>query len=122
MNISQSSIFNLQSSITPALSIPKAFMQAAAHYGDKVALREKEYGIWRPLTWREYLVAVQQLTLGLHQLGIQRDDKVVLIGSILLIQPHKKMRTAITKRVLLNRKSETNDITISDLIVLSLHP
>jgi long-chain acyl-CoA synthetase len=76
----QSPIANYSLPITPDLSIPKAFVQAAAHYGDKVALREKEYGIWRPLTWREYLAAVQRLTLGLQQLGIQRDDKLVLIG------------------------------------------
>ncbi len=66
--------------VTPDSTIPKAFIKAAKDFGDKVALREKEYGVWRPITWKEYLAAVKKTALGLHRLGIQRDDKVVLIG------------------------------------------
>ncbi len=70
----------LEIEITPDLTIPKVFVQAVQRYGTKVAMREKEYGIWRPLTWNEYSERVQAIALGLTDLGLQRGDKVALIG------------------------------------------
>ncbi|MBI2544743.1 MAG: hypothetical protein HYW16_05945, partial [Candidatus Rokubacteria bacterium] len=46
--------------ITPELTLPKLLLETARHYGDrKVAMREKEFGVWRPLTWRQYLAEVR---------------------------------------------------------------
>ena len=70
----------LELEITPDLTIPKVFEQAVFRYGTKVAMREKEYGIWRPLTWNEYLDRVKLIALGLVDLGLKRGDKVSLIG------------------------------------------
>ncbi len=66
--------------ITPDLTIPKVFVQAAHQYAGRVAMREKEYGIWRSITWREYLDHVKAITLGLVKMGLQPGDKVTLIG------------------------------------------
>lgn len=67
--------------VTRDLTIPRLFLQVAERYGDrKVAMREKEYGIWRPITWRQYLEHVRELALGFMALGLQRGDKVVLMG------------------------------------------
>jgi long-chain acyl-CoA synthetase len=67
--------------ITKDLTIPKLLMRQAAHFGDgKVAMREKEYGIWRPVTWAEYLRKVKLISLGLVSLGLEREDKVIMIG------------------------------------------
>lgn len=66
--------------ITPDLTIPKVFVQAVGKYGQKVAMREKEFGIWRPITWADYHARVRALALGLVALGIERGDKVALIG------------------------------------------
>ncbi|MBI3912801.1 MAG: AMP-binding protein, partial [Chloroflexi bacterium] len=66
--------------VTPDLSIPKVFVQAARKFGNKVAMREKEFGIWRPITWTEYLDQVRKIALGLYALGIRKDDKIALIG------------------------------------------
>lgn len=67
--------------ITPDLTLPKVFVQSAHRYGDhKVAMREKEYGVWHPITWSEYLAKVKAIALGLVDLGLERGDKVVLIG------------------------------------------
>jgi len=64
------------------LTIPRLFLQVAQRYGDqKVAMREKEYGIWRPITWRQYLEHVRELVLGFMALGLQRGDKVALMGA-----------------------------------------
>ncbi len=67
--------------ITKDLTIPKLFYEKAKHYGaKKVAMREKEYGIWRPYTWQDYLDNVRRLTLGFVKLGLKPGDKVAMIG------------------------------------------
>lgn len=67
--------------IKQELTIPKLFYQQAQKYGsNKVAMREKEFGIWRPITWQDYLENVKYLTLGLKAMGIEMGDKVAMIG------------------------------------------
>ncbi len=67
--------------ITPELTIPKLFVRKARKYGKKrVAMREKEFGIWRPITWQQYYDNVKSLALGLIALGLEEGDKVSMIG------------------------------------------
>jgi len=67
--------------IPKELTIPKLFFQKATQYGnDRVAMREKEFGIWRPITWQDYLDNVKYLALGLIRLGLEDGDKVSMIG------------------------------------------
>jgi len=67
--------------ITPDLTLPKLLLEAARRYGDgKVAMREKEFGIWRPITWRRYRDEVRHLAMGFTALGLRAGDKVALIG------------------------------------------
>ncbi|MBI4962331.1 MAG: AMP-binding protein [Desulfomonile tiedjei] len=66
--------------ITKDLTLPKLLVQQCQKFGDKVAMREKEYGIWRPVTWKEYLENVKLITLGLISLGLAPEDKVIMIG------------------------------------------
>jgi len=66
--------------ITPDLTIPKLLLRNAEEFGaQKVAMREKEFGVWIPYTWGEYLENVKLLSLGLVSLGLERGDKVVMI-------------------------------------------
>ena len=67
--------------ISKDLTIPKLFYEKARQYGKhRIAMREKEYGIWRPISWHDYLENVKHLTLGLIRLGLKRGDKVAMIG------------------------------------------
>ena len=67
--------------ITEDLTIPKLFYQQATKYGkDRVAMREKEFGIWIPITWQDYLENVKYLALGLISLGLEEGDKISMIG------------------------------------------
>jgi long-chain acyl-CoA synthetase len=67
--------------ITADLTIPKLFYKQAGKYGqDRVAMREKEFGIWLPITWQDYLENVKYLALGLISLGLEEGDKVAMIG------------------------------------------
>ncbi|MGO9568012.1 MAG: AMP-binding protein [Desulfomonilaceae bacterium] len=67
--------------ITKDLTLPKLLVQQCRKFGSgKVAMREKEYGIWRPVTWTQYLENVKQITLGLISMGLVAGDKVIMIG------------------------------------------
>jgi long-chain acyl-CoA synthetase len=67
--------------ITSEMTIPKLFYQQAKRYGKgRVAMREKEFGIWRPITWQDYLNNVKYIALGLISLGLEEGDKVAMIG------------------------------------------
>ena len=62
-------------------TIPGLLISNAAKYGDdKVALREKEFGIWQDVTWRGYLEHVKYFALGLASMGFKDDDALAIIG------------------------------------------
>jgi long-chain acyl-CoA synthetase len=66
--------------ISKDLTLPKLLVRQCQDFGDRVAMREKEYGIWRPVTWNQYLENVKLITLGLISLGMVPEDKVIMIG------------------------------------------
>ena len=67
--------------MTKDLTIPKLFLSQCKRYGTtKVAMREKEFGIWRPYTWQDYYDNVKFLCLGMVALGLKKGDKVAMIG------------------------------------------
>ena len=47
---------------------------------DEVAMREKRYGVWSPMTWRQFRDNVQRFALGLIELGLKTDDKLTVVG------------------------------------------
>ena len=61
-------------------TLPKLLARNAAQMGALVAMREKEYGIWRELTWSDYLEHVRTFSLGLRALGLGRGDTIAIIG------------------------------------------
>jgi len=46
----------------------------------KIAMRQKDRGIWRPFSWQQSYQQVRQLSLGLIRLGLKHGDKVCIIG------------------------------------------
>jgi long-chain acyl-CoA synthetase len=67
--------------VTKDLTIPKLFLSQCKRYGkNKVAMREKEFGIWIPFTWQDYYDNVKYLSLGMVGLGLKKGDKVSMIG------------------------------------------
>ncbi|BBD07430.1 AMP-binding protein [Desulfovibrio ferrophilus] len=61
-------------------TLPKLLVEQARRQGDSVALREKEWGVWQPFSWNEYLQAASEFAGGLKTLGFGRGDIVILIG------------------------------------------
>jgi long-chain acyl-CoA synthetase len=62
-------------------TLPKLLLKNTQRYGRRrVAMREKEYGIWRTYNWSQYLEQVRDFALGLAHLGFQRGDTLAIIG------------------------------------------
>jgi long-chain acyl-CoA synthetase len=62
-------------------TFPKLLMEQAKKYGaGKIAIREKDLGIWQSLSWEQYLDKVKYFSLGLISLGFQPGDKISIIG------------------------------------------
>ncbi|MEJ2166775.1 MAG: AMP-binding protein [Desulfobacterales bacterium] len=60
-------------------TIPQLLRWRVQHSADKVALREKDFGCWNNLTWRQYYDFVRKTALGLEKIGLQADDKLALL-------------------------------------------
>ncbi|MCP4423818.1 MAG: long-chain fatty acid--CoA ligase [Chloroflexi bacterium] len=63
-----------------AETFPQLLLERASEFGDREALREKDYGIWQSTTWDEFLQHVRNFTQGLVSLGLTPDDTVAIIG------------------------------------------
>jgi long-chain acyl-CoA synthetase len=62
-------------------TFPRLLERNADLFGHgKVAMREKEFGIWQEFSWKEYREQVKYFSLGLVTLGLSRGDKVAIIG------------------------------------------
>ena len=61
-------------------TFPKLIRANARRWPDKIAVREKDYGIWQSYTWREYYEQARLIALGLASLGFARGDKTAIIG------------------------------------------
>src|SRR5439155_544893 len=56
-------------------------MRNARAYAGRPAYRHKDLGIWQVWTWAQVLDEVRAFSVGLSKLGLERDDKVAIIGS-----------------------------------------
>jgi long-chain acyl-CoA synthetase len=61
-------------------TFPKLLRRNAERFPGKVAVREKDFGIWQSYTWGDYLEQSRLIALGLASLGFARGDKVAIVG------------------------------------------
>src|SRR4029450_5934244 len=62
-------------------TLPKLLLAQAARWGARrVAIREKEFGIWQAHSWQDSAAHVQRIALGLAGLSFRRGDKIAIIG------------------------------------------
>ncbi|SHH40551.1 AMP-binding protein [Cognatishimia maritima] len=62
------------------VSIPALLKRNVKTFGAKTAYREKEFGIWQTWTWAEAAQEIEELALGLLNLGVAEGDFVAIIG------------------------------------------
>lgn len=61
-------------------TLPKLLLRNARQWENKPAIREKDLGIWQTWTWADVLHEVEPYSRGLKVLGVQRGDKIAIIG------------------------------------------
>jgi long-chain acyl-CoA synthetase len=61
-------------------TLPGLFRHRVQEMGARVAMREKAFGIWKPLSWNEYGRHVRAVGLGLVALGLERGDVVAILS------------------------------------------
>lgn len=61
-------------------TLPRYFWRKVAERGAKVAMREKDLGIWKSITWTEYGENAKHAGLGLAALGVKRGEVVSIIS------------------------------------------
>ena len=61
-------------------TFPKLVRANAERWPDRVAIREKDFGIWQSYTWRHYELRARRIALGLASLGFARGDKTAIVG------------------------------------------
>ena len=62
-------------------TFPKLLLRNYRQWGDTgVALRKKEYGVWREYTWKDCYDKVKAIFLGLVSAGLEAGDKVSILG------------------------------------------
>lgn len=67
--------------MTSQITLPKLLAEKYETEPDKVALRQKELGIWNEITWEEYYETVEKMAIIFSQkYNLQAEDRVVLIG------------------------------------------
>ena len=61
-------------------TVPGIFRKTARRYGDRVALRKKEHGLWHDISWNEYYRMAEFVGSALISMGLERGDCVSIIG------------------------------------------
>jgi len=61
-------------------TFPKLVLHHAAIRGNRPAMREKDFGIWQTWSWAAAAANMRTIACGLAALGMERGDKVAIIG------------------------------------------
>ncbi|MEO7131719.1 MAG: AMP-binding protein [Dermatophilaceae bacterium] len=64
----------------PESTFPRLLATLAGERPEQTALQEKRYGIWQPITWRQYDERVRDFAHGLAALGVERGEIVAVLG------------------------------------------
>ncbi len=64
----------------PALTLPQMLREQARRQPSAIAIRQKDFGIWKPLSWAEYWQRACRVGLGLRALGLSAGGRVAIVS------------------------------------------
>ncbi|MGA0595889.1 AMP-dependent synthetase/ligase [Enterovirga sp. CN4-39] len=64
----------------PDLTLPQMLRQNARTMPDRLALRQKDFGLWQPVTWAEYDERARHFGLGLLAIGLSERGHVGILS------------------------------------------
>ncbi len=62
-------------------TIPAMFANAVRERGNQIALREKDFGIWKAVTWNELGQIAKEIGLGLVALGFEPGERISILAN-----------------------------------------
>src|SRR4030042_4006225 len=63
-----------------ARTIPALFLERCFRTPDRVAFKYKDRGLYKEVTWQQYLGHVENFGLGLLELGMKSGERVAIMG------------------------------------------
>ncbi|MFC1944682.1 AMP-binding protein [Chloroflexota bacterium] len=63
-------------------TFPKLLREDVEKWGGRVAMRQKQFGIWNEYTWSESYDNTRRFVQGLLALGMEPGDRVCLLGDL----------------------------------------
>lgn len=73
-------IASLDTAVWPELTLPQMLREQARRQPLAIAIRQKDFGIWKPLTWADYWQRACRVGLGLRALGLSRGGRVAIVS------------------------------------------
>ena len=67
--------------VVPGDNLPEMFWNAVAMRGDLTLFRQKKYGLWQSLSWREVGEIVREAGMGLLELGFAVGETTSILGN-----------------------------------------
>lgn len=64
----------------PEITITRMLRRRARETPNRLALRQKDFGIWNPVTWSDYWHRTETLALGLRKLGLAADGHLAIVS------------------------------------------
>jgi long-chain acyl-CoA synthetase len=64
----------------PEFTLPQMLRENARRSPDRVAIRQKEFGIWNPSTWQRYYQRACHVGLGFRALGLDEGGHVAILS------------------------------------------
>ena len=66
--------------VWPELTLPQMLREQARRQPGAIAIRQKDFGIWKPLTWAGYWQRACHVGLGLRALGLSVGGRVAIVS------------------------------------------
>jgi long-chain acyl-CoA synthetase len=61
-------------------TVPELFWARVSQWSDQVAMRDKDFGIWKEITWRQYGEKARAVALGLDSMGLRKGDPATIMS------------------------------------------
>jgi long-chain acyl-CoA synthetase len=72
--------FAADASAWPELTLPQMLREQARRQPGAIAIRQKDFGIWKPISWSEYWRRACRVGLGLRALGLGAGGRVAIVS------------------------------------------
>ena len=70
----------METAIDTLDTFPKILLERAKTSANRPAIREKDLGIWQTWSWGDVRDEVRLFTTGLHVLGLEKGEKLIIVG------------------------------------------